>query len=97
MHASMLVPNTTILISGLQVILLPSGVGFCLTFLLLLLLLQACKKHGVQPGVFCLGEQRAAELASMGYTNIAYNTDLSVLVNYTVSSMNKLKSSNFSI
>lgn len=61
------------------------------------LLPQACRKHGVQPGVFCLGEERAAELASMGYTNIAFNTDLSVLVNYTVSSMNKLKSSNFSI
>jgi 2-keto-3-deoxy-L-rhamnonate aldolase RhmA len=61
------------------------------------MLLQACVKHGVQPGVFCLGEQRAAELASMGYVNIAYNTDLSVLVNYTVSSLNKLKSTNFSI
>jgi hypothetical protein len=65
--------------------------------LLLRMPLQACVQHGVQPGVFCLGEQRAAELASMGYVNIAYNTDLSVLVNYTVSSMNKLKSTNFSI
>lgn len=61
------------------------------------LLPQACRKHGVQPGVFCLGEERAAELASVGYKNIAFNTDLSVLVNYTVSSLNKLKSSNFSI
>lgn len=58
---------------------------------------EACRRHGVQPGVFCLGEERAAELASVGYRNIAFNTDLSVLVNYTVSSMNKLKSSNFSI
>lgn len=73
----------------------------CWLLTLLMLLLsppQACQKHAVQPGVFCLGEQRAAELANMGYANIAHNTDLSVLVNYTVSSMDKLKSSSsFSI
>lgn len=65
--------------------------------LLHLLSLQACQKHGVQPGVFCLGEERAADLAHMGYTRIAYNTDLSVLVNYAVSSSTKLKGTNFSI
>lgn len=58
---------------------------------------QACQKHGVQPGVFCLGKQRAAELASLGYINIAYNTDLSVLVNYAVSSRSKLTGGTFSI
>jgi hypothetical protein len=47
--------------------------------------------------VFCLGETRAAELAAQGYVNIAYGTDLGVLVSYTGSSMEKLTSTNFSI
>lgn len=58
---------------------------------------QACQRHGVVPGVFCLGETRAAELAAQGYVNIAYGTDLGVLVSYTGSSMEKLTSTNFSI
>ncbi|KAF6255716.1 Pyruvate/Phosphoenolpyruvate kinase-like domain-containing protein [Scenedesmus sp. NREL 46B-D3] len=54
-------------------------------------LVQACNNHGVAPGVFCLGEARAAQLAAQGYTYVAYNTDLGVVMNYSASTMAKLK------
>jgi 2-keto-3-deoxy-L-rhamnonate aldolase RhmA len=53
--------------------------------------MQACKKHGVAPGVFCLGEARAAQLAGQGYQYVAYDTDLGVIMNYSASAMAKLK------
>jgi hypothetical protein len=53
--------------------------------------LQACQKHGVAPGVFCLGEARAAQLAAQGYTYVAYDTDLGVVMNCSASTMAKLK------
>jgi 2-keto-3-deoxy-L-rhamnonate aldolase RhmA len=53
--------------------------------------LQACTKHGVAPGVFCLGEARAVQLAGQGYQYVAYDTDLGVIMNYSASTMAKLK------
>lgn len=53
--------------------------------------LQACRKHGVAPGVFCLGQERAVALAALGYTRVAYQTDLGVLVQYATSSLTALK------
>jgi 2-keto-3-deoxy-L-rhamnonate aldolase RhmA len=55
------------------------------------LCLQACNKHGVAPGVFCLGEARAAQLAAQGYKYVAYDTDLGVIMNYSASTMAQLK------
>ena len=34
----------------------------------------------MQPGVFCLGEARAAHFAKLGYQQIAFDTDLNVLI-----------------
>jgi hypothetical protein len=53
--------------------------------------LQACKKHNVAPGVFCLGEARAAQLAAQGYQYVASDTDLGVIMNYSASTMAALK------
>jgi hypothetical protein len=47
-----------------------------------LLYLQACKKHKVTPGVFCLGEQRAKQLSAQGFINIAYGTDTGSLMDF---------------
>lgn len=54
------------------------------TFVLLLLsvCMQACKKHKITPGVFCLGEDRAARLSAMGFVNIAYGTDTGSLMDF---------------
>uniref|UniRef100_A0A383VZ87 HpcH/HpaI aldolase/citrate lyase domain-containing protein n=1 Tax=Tetradesmus obliquus TaxID=3088 RepID=A0A383VZ87_TETOB len=52
---------------------------------------EACNKHGVAPGVFCLGEARAAQLAAQGYKYVAYNTDLGVIMNYSASTLAKLR------
>jgi 2-keto-3-deoxy-L-rhamnonate aldolase RhmA len=41
---------------------------------------QACGKHGIAPGVFCLGEQRARALAAQGYQYVAYDTDLNLII-----------------
>ncbi len=49
---------------------------------------QACKKHEVTPGAFCLGEERALQLASQGFVNIAYGTDTGSLMD-VVSGMQK--------
>lgn len=49
---------------------------------------DACKKHKVTPGVFCLGEARASQLASKGFVNIAYGTDTGSLMDF-VSGMQK--------
>lgn len=59
--------------------------------LLLLSRLQACQKHSVAPGVFCLGQERAAQLAQQGYKYVAYDTDLGVLINYASSTMANLR------
>jgi hypothetical protein len=44
--------------------------------------LQACKKHNITPGVFCLGEERATRLSAMGFVNIAYGTDTGSLMDF---------------
>jgi len=50
--------------------------------------LQACKKHKVAAGVFCLGQERASQLAAKGFVNIAYGTDTGSLMDF-VSNMQK--------
>jgi hypothetical protein len=52
---------------------------------------QSCRRHGVIPGVFCLGEARAKHFAGAGYVNIAYDTDLNCLINYASSTVGRLK------
>jgi len=54
-------------------------------------LFQACTKYGLTPGVFCLGEARAAFLAEQGFHCIAYDTDLGAIMNYTATIQSKLK------
>lgn len=56
-----------------------------------LLTLQACERHKVAPGVFCLGVERARQLAAQGYHYIGYDTDLGVLINYSSSTVKQLK------
>jgi hypothetical protein len=53
--------------------------------------MQGCQDAGVAPGVFCVGEEQAAALAKQGFTHIAYQTDLGVVVGYAQRSLGKLK------
>ena len=55
--------------------------------------LQACKKHKVVAGVFCLGEKRAAHLAAKGFTNIAYGTDTGALMDFVDGMQKRLQTS----
>jgi hypothetical protein len=64
---------------------------FVATPLLLLLLLQACEKYKITPGVFCIGEARAAELAAKGFKYVAYDTDLGAMMAYTSGVQARLK------
>jgi hypothetical protein len=57
----------------------------------MLLLLQACEKYKITPGVFCIGETRAAELAAKGFKYVAYDTDLGAMMSYTSSVQSRLK------
>ncbi len=57
-------------------------------------MLQVCRDKGIQPGVFCLGEGRARQFAEQGYTNIAYDVDLNVLINYSMTTVQALRSNN---
>jgi hypothetical protein len=41
--------------------------------------------------VFCLGEERAGQLAKMGFTRIGYQTELGVVVAYAQASLAKLR------
>lgn len=52
---------------------------------------QACEKYKIVPGVFCIGEARAAELAAKGFKYVAYDTDLGAMMNYTATVQAKLK------
>jgi hypothetical protein len=52
--------------------------------------MQACKAHGVAPGVFCLGQARAAALAQQGFAHVGYDTDLNILINYSSSTAAEL-------
>ncbi|KAF8068167.1 rhmA [Scenedesmus sp. PABB004] len=52
---------------------------------------QACDRHGITPGVFCLGEDRAAELGGRGFRNVAYDTDLGAMMAYTAGVQGRLK------
>lgn len=61
-----------------------------LTLLCLLASMQACKAHGVAPGVFCLGQARAAALAQQGFAHVGYDTDLNILINYSSSTAAEL-------
>eukprot|EP00775_Hariotina_reticulata_P005762 gene5762-6002_t len=53
--------------------------------------LKGCAKYGLTPGVFCLGEARAALLAEQGFNCIAYDTDLGAIMNYTATIQSRLK------
>lgn len=55
--------------------------------------LQACNRHRITAGVFCLGEERAAALAGRGFTYVAYDTDLGAMMSYTASVQGRLKPS----
>ena len=44
--------------------------------------LAACRRHGVAPGVFCLGKERAAKLGGMGYRWVGFDTDLNALISH---------------
>jgi 2-keto-3-deoxy-L-rhamnonate aldolase RhmA len=57
------------------------------------LCVQACKQHGVKPGVFCLGQSRAQTLAAQGYEYVAYEVDLNMVINYSRSTVQALKDS----
>lgn len=57
----------------------------------ILLALQACEKHKIAPGVFCIGEERAAQLAAKGFKYVAYDTDLGAMMNYTATVQGRLK------
>jgi hypothetical protein len=46
----------------------------------------------VQPGVFCLGEASAKHFAGLGYKQVAYDTDLSILISYASSTAGRLRS-----
>lgn len=61
---------------------------WCVLLCALFVASQACKKHKVTAGVFCLGQERAAQLAAKGFTNIAYGTDTGSLMDL-VSGMQK--------
>eukprot|EP00879_Flechtneria_rotunda_P019568 GHRR01020557.1.p1 GENE.GHRR01020557.1~~GHRR01020557.1.p1 ORF type:complete len:182 (+),score=47.94 GHRR01020557.1:2-547(+) len=52
---------------------------------------QACKKHKIASGVFCIGAESAQRLANLGYDYVAFDTDLGALINYTSSSQAQLK------
>jgi hypothetical protein len=52
---------------------------------------QACKKHKVTPGAFCLGEERALQLAGQGFVNIAYGTDTGSLMDFVNGMQKKLQ------
>eukprot|EP00877_Chromochloris_zofingiensis_P009735 jgi/Chrzof1/5014/Cz15g08170.t1 len=55
--------------------------------------IATCTKYGIQPGVFCLGQQRAQKLAAQGYKYVAYDVDLNVMINYSMLTMAALKES----
>ncbi|KAI8465997.1 MAG: Pyruvate/Phosphoenolpyruvate kinase-like domain-containing protein [Monoraphidium minutum] len=44
--------------------------------------LAACRRHGVAPGAFCIGRDRAAALSAMGYEWVGFDTDLNALITY---------------
>lgn len=54
--------------------------------------MQACKKHKVTPGAFCLGEARAKQLSAQGFINIAYGTDTGSLMDYVDGMQKRLRS-----
>lgn len=54
---------------------------------------QACKKHKVIPGAFCLGEQRAKQLSAQGFVNIAYGTDTGSLMDHVDGMQKRLRAS----
>jgi hypothetical protein len=51
---------------------------------------EACIKNGVTPGVFCLGQERAAQLASQGFVNIAWGTDTGSLMDLVSGTQKRL-------
>lgn len=53
--------------------------------------LKACEKYKITPGVFCIGEARAAELAAKGFKYVAYDTDLGAMMAYTSGVQARLK------
>lgn len=53
--------------------------------------LQACARYNITAGVFCIGEERAAQLAAKGFKYVAYDTDLGAMMSYTASIQQRLK------
>jgi hypothetical protein len=52
---------------------------------------QACRKHKVIPGAFCLGEARAKQLSGQGFVNIAYGTDTGSLMDHVDGMQKRLR------
>jgi len=84
-----LAPNIWLMFN-LPVMLLPVLLWCCAVHLSVCCV-QACGKHGIAPGVFCLGEQRARALAAQGYQYVAYDTDLNLIISSISGTQGSLK------
>ncbi|KXZ48797.1 hypothetical protein GPECTOR_25g381 [Gonium pectorale] len=53
--------------------------------------MASCRRHGVAAGCFCLGPAAARQLAALGYSAVAFDVDLSMLLGSATASMAQLR------
>ncbi|GLC46166.1 hypothetical protein PLESTF_001115100 [Pleodorina starrii] len=53
--------------------------------------LQACERHGVAAGCFCVGAARARELAALGYRVVGFDVDVNMVINAAAAAVGQLK------
>ncbi|GIL49250.1 hypothetical protein Vafri_5331 [Volvox africanus] len=54
--------------------------------------LEACDRHGVAAGCFCVGPFRARQLADLGYNAVGFDVDTNIVLNAAAAAMQQLKS-----
>lgn len=52
--------------------------------------LAACRRAGVKAGAFCLGQERAGQVAAMGFDWVGFDADLNVVISYAQSAAKAL-------
>ncbi|GIL73846.1 hypothetical protein Vretimale_5039 [Volvox reticuliferus] len=53
--------------------------------------LEACNRHGVAAGCFCIGSFRAKQLADLGYHAVGFDVDTNIVLNAAAAAMQQLK------
>jgi 2-keto-3-deoxy-L-rhamnonate aldolase RhmA len=51
----------------------------------------ACRRAGIKAGAFCLGKERARQVAALGYEWVGFDSDLNAAISYAQGVVQELR------